>query len=262
MARQDISDVNLRISGVDKVVRTKSDDATEQRVIDDVHRVGWHVVGIEDHFEGPAFAYSIGMQHTLNHPEVIVLGLRDVAAMMNIINAIGEEVRKGSRFQDWHESDQILEGYSCIFRSVPTEVFPEYFGFAMWFYRPDSFQVLQCVWPDSQRQFPWQAGCHSVVRQRQPLLTHQSGWPFSEGKNRAVFTTNRVLDGSHPVLHICHDRDGDWQFLCGTSTSPADGRIATLEEILHRHPSIAALANLPAGSQATRDSACSPWRRA
>ena len=242
------------------MVRTKGDEASEQRVIDDVRRIGWHVIGVEADSGGPGFAYSIGMQHTLNHPEIIIFGLKDATTMMHLINTIGEEVRKGARFQDWHESDQILEGYSCVFRSVPNDVFPDYLGYAMWFYRPDPFQVLQCVWPDMQHHSPWHRDCHPTVRERQPILAHQLGWPFSEGKNRAVITTNRVLDGSHPILRVSHDSDGDWQFLCGHPFSTADGRIVCLSTIVDLHPSIAEVADLPEGWQATRDSSNSPWQ--
>jgi len=37
---------------------------------------------------------------------------------------------------------------------------------------------------------------------------------FSAARNTAVFICARVRDGA-PVLHVTHDADGDWQFLCG-----------------------------------------------
>jgi len=243
------------------MVRTKGDDADEQRVIDDVQRHGWHVVGIEEDAEGPGFAYSIGIQHTLKHPEFIVFGLNSAQTMMHIINAIAEEVRKGTTFQDWHESDQILDGYSCIFRSVPTDVYPDYFGYGMWFYRPDSFSVLQCVWPDKQHCYPWHPDCHTTVRQRQPILARDHDWSFHEGKNHAAFTTKRVLNGSHPILLVSHDNEGDWQFLCGTTNRPSDGKIVCLGDIIKRDASIAEVANLPEGWQAVRNSPTGKWRR-
>jgi hypothetical protein len=244
-----------------KVVRTKGDDANEQRVIDDVRQHGWHVVGIEDDAEGPGFAFSIGLYHTLKHPEIIIFGLKDARTMMHVINAVGEEVRKKARFEDWHESDQVLDGYSCMFRTVPPDVFPDYLGFALWFYQSAVFPVLQCVWPDSQHRYPWQDDCHPEVRRRQPILQPRRDWPFCDGKNRAVFTTKYVLDRTHPVLYVSHDAGGDWQFLCGTTNRSADGRIVCLGSIVELDPSIGDLAALPGGWSAMRTSADSPWRR-
>jgi hypothetical protein len=243
------------------MVRTHGDDDDEQRVIDDVQRHGWHVVGIEEDAEGPGFAYSIGMQHTLNHPEIIVFGLKNAKIMMQIINVIGDEVRKGEAFEDWHERDQILDGYSCIFRTAPAEAYPDYLGCAMWFYRPDSFSVLQCVWPDMQHRYPWHPDCDRDVIKRQPILNQIRDWPFHQGKNVAVFTTNRVLDGSHPILFVSHDSEGDWQFLCGTTNRPSNGRIVCLGSIIKRDDSLADLADLPEGWQAVRDSVGGRWRR-
>jgi hypothetical protein len=243
------------------VVRTKGDDPAEQRVIDDVRRHGWHVVGIEDDPEGPGFAYSVGMSHTLNHPEIIVFGMNNAETIMRIINGIGEEVRKGTKFQDWHESDQVLDGYSCMFRTVPSEVYQDYLGFAMWFYRPDPFPVLQCVWPDKHHRYPWHPDCHPGFRQRQPILAQKHDWPFVQGKNRAVFTTNRVLDGTRPILLVNHDAEGDWQFLCGTTNRTSDARVVSLEEIVKLHPSVTELADLPKEWKAVRESANLPWQR-
>jgi hypothetical protein len=243
------------------MVRTKGDEASEQRVIDDVKRYGWHVVGVEDDDEGPGFAYSIGIQQTLDHPEIIVFGLKNAKTMMQVINVIGDEVRKGERFEDWHESDEVLDGYSCMFRTVPKDAYREYLGYAMWFYRPKTFDVLQCIWPDKQHRYPWHPDCPQEIRQRQPILAHKRDWPFHEGKNRAVFTTNRVLDGSHPILVVYHGSDGDWQFLCGTTNRPSDGKIVSLGAIVDRHASLAKLADLPEGWRAVRDSARGRWRR-
>lgn len=242
------------------MVRTKATDADEQRVIDDVNTHGWHLVGIEDDPEGPGFVYSIGMFHTLGHPEIIIFGL-STEAMCQIVNGIGDEVRRGAKFQDWHESDQILDGYSCMFRTVPTDVYPEYLGYAMWFYRPEPFPVLQCVWPDKHHRYPWQSNCQAEACESQPILSQQIGWSFDAGKNRAVFTTKPVLDGTLPILLVSHDEDDDWQFLCGTTIAPKDGKLVCLSTIVDLHPALTELADLPEGWQATRSSPDQAWER-
>lgn len=233
------------------MVREEGKDADEQRVIDDVRQYGWHTIGIEDDPEGPGFAYSVGMFHTLGHPEIIIFGL-PVDSMMSIVNYIGEEVRQGASFQDGQESDQILEGYRCVFRAVPEELYPEYFGYAMWFYRPASFPVLQCVWPDRDGRFPWHHDFDSQLYARQPVLAEKKGWPFSEPKNQAAITTVNVLDGTLPIALVTHDEDGGWQFLCGATNNPSDCKLVSLKHIVDLHPSVGELADLPEGWQAVR----------
>jgi hypothetical protein len=242
------------------MVQTTWQDNDERRVIEDVRKFGWHIVAVEDDPEGPAFAYSIGLYHTLKQPEIIIFGLKS-ANMGHIISGIAKEMRRGSRFEDWTESDQILDRYSCMFRRVDRGFYPDYLGYAMWFYRPDNFPVLQCVWPDRKGHYPWQPGFSSETHARQPVLAREQSWRFHEEKNRAVFTTRQVLDGTYPILLVSHDDEGEWQFLCGTTNRPEDGKIVCLADVVAQHPAVLELADLPIGWRAIRDGADEPWRR-
>ena len=243
------------------MVQTIWHDEDERHVIEDVQQYGWHIVLIEDDPEGPAFAYSIGMWHTLKQPEIIIFGLSSTETMGNIINVVGEAMRKGTKFEDWMESDQILDGYNCIFRNVDPAFYPDYLGFAMWFHRPDDFPVLQCVLPDREGRYPWHPKCPAELQARQPVLARQHPWRFQEGRNRAVLTTKHVLDGTHPILLVSHDEESDWQFLCGTTNRPEDGRVVSLANVVEQHPAVVELVDLPVGWKAMRDGVDQPWRR-
>jgi hypothetical protein len=104
-------------------LRVPTDDH-ERRVVDDVRQYGWHVIGIAEDEEGPAFAYSIGLTHSFGHPEVIMFGL-PVETMFQAVNVIGEEVRAGRGFEHRDESDGILDGYSVFFRTVARDQYRE-----------------------------------------------------------------------------------------------------------------------------------------
>ena len=243
------------------MVRTHGDDESEQRVIDDVQRVGWHLVGVEGDSEGPAFVYSVGFQHSFGQPEIIIFGLNDTSTMAQIVNNIGDEIRNGSSFDDWYESDQVLNDYCCMFRNVEREYYPEYLGYAMWFYEGRDFSALQCVWPDKDGNYPWEPECSPELNEQQPLLSKGIGWPFHEGKNRAVFTTRQVLEGGYPVVLVTHDHEGNWQFLCGTTDDPKDGRLVGMATVIEKNPTILELVDLPVGWQAIRESTDRPWQR-
>lgn len=234
-------------------------DDHDRKLLADVKGHGWHVIGVAEDEEGPAFAYSIGLQHTFGHPEVIVFGL-DVRLMHQMLNGIGEQIRSGQRFEHLDEASDVLDGFNVAFRSVDEKHFQEYLGYARWFYQGDDFPVLQCIWPDGQGRFPWHPEFPKALTTRQPVLTEDKNWPFHEGKNRATFTTRPVLEG-HPILLVSHDKGGEWQFLCGTTNQTEDCKIVGLGEMFRVDPEVGKLADLPEGWQANRKNAQSPWCR-
>jgi hypothetical protein len=87
-------------------------------------------------------------------------------------------------------------------------------------------------------------------------------WAFADPPNVATFTTFKVLEQGHPILLVAHDgEDGAWQFLCGTTNDPADGRVVGLDCIVGLDPAIVELADLPLGWRAWRESPGKPWNR-
>jgi hypothetical protein len=86
-------------------------------------------------------------------------------------------------------------------------------------------------------------------------------FPFDDAPNVAAITTSNVLNGD-PILLVTHDDDdGSWQFLCGKTNNPDDGRIVGLECIFEQDPSVGELADLPRGWAASRTSVRAPWFR-
>ena len=242
------------------MVREHADDDSDRKLLDDVREHGWHLVGIGDDPAGPAYVFSVGMYHTLGHPEVCIVGLGNIETMGQILNAIGEAVRSGESYKDWSESSDILEGYSCTFRSVAPTFYPDYFGYGMWFYEGPEFPILQCVWPDRAHHFPWDDDVDERLSDVQPIWAIDDDWPFADAKNLGVLTTQPVLNG-HPILLVSHDPDGDWQFLCGTTNDVDDGRLVALAEIVKIEPALLELARLPIGWRAHRESPGQPWQR-
>jgi hypothetical protein len=144
-------------------------DSADQKVLDDIATYGWHVVKVYEDEVGPGFAFSIGLFRTFGHPEVIMFGLPpDV--MHQVINVIGTNIRAGKRYTAGPAYDDLIERYSCTFRQVPKRHYPEYLGYAQWFYRGDEFPLLQCIWPDREGRFPWQAPEDAWLRKGQPVL--------------------------------------------------------------------------------------------
>jgi hypothetical protein len=87
-------------------------------------------------------------------------------------------------------------------------------------------------------------------------------WPFADRPNTASITTRQVLEAGAPILRVAHDADdGSWQFLCGTTSDPADARVVGLGRMYARDPSLRAIADLPEGWCAWRKAPGLPWQR-
>lgn len=84
---------------------------------------------------------------------------------------------------------------------------------------------------------------------------------FDEVPRLGVLTTVSVLAGA-PILMVSHDADdGGWQFLCGTTNDPTEGRIVHLEEIVAMDPTVTQVADLPMGWVAYRNAVGGEWTR-
>lgn len=94
------------------------------------------------------------------------------------------------------------------------------------------------------------------------MIKVDESFSFREPLNLAIFTTKQVIERSHPIVYVTHDRDdGAWQFLCGTTNDDQDIRLIALGEIIKMDPSLKELADLPLGWEARRRDANDDWRR-
>lgn len=146
----------------------------EQRVLDDIAKYGWHDVCIETDEVGPGFNYTVGFMQTVEHPEVIIFGLKR-NVMHDVLWGIFRDIQKGLRFDTPGLYENLLEGCACTSRQVHASQHPDYLGYAMWHCRHRGLKGLlsavQCFWPGKlDGKFPWEDGCNEEVRMRQPLL--------------------------------------------------------------------------------------------
>lgn len=84
---------------------------------------------------------------------------------------------------------------------------------------------------------------------------------FRASPSTRVLTCVRVRDGAS-ILHVSHDEDGDWQFLCGGEhpEGGADGPVTScLGCVLEGDPSLIQLGELCTNWDASRSSRGEPW---
>jgi len=151
------------------MVRTEGEDADEQKVIDDIARVGWHCVGILAEDDLPPYAFTVGLQHSFGHPELIIFGMR-LETAHEVLHIVVEALRSGTPIDLTRPTDELLEGYPCVFVPVPKQEYREHMGYCRWYYRGDDFGLQQIVWPNREGQFPWHPAASEAFRAHQPVL--------------------------------------------------------------------------------------------
>jgi hypothetical protein len=53
---------------------------------------------------------------------------------------------------------------------VAEHYFPDYVGFARWYYRRRQFPLYQIVWPNNDGCYPWSPGATKAFKEWQPVL--------------------------------------------------------------------------------------------
>ena len=141
----------------------------DQKILDDVDRDGWHVLNVLDRSTSPGWAFSIGFYRTFGHPEVVVFGLNN-ELNQSVINSIGEDLRSGKTYPIDAPYPELIEGFDCILKHVNTLWYPDFLGYADWFYKGTDYPALQCIWPDKNGRYPWEDSFNPDWKWAQPLL--------------------------------------------------------------------------------------------
>ncbi len=81
--------------------------------------------------------------------------------------------------------------------------------------------------------------------------------------NLKTYICTHVFEGTHPVLLIAHEKDGDWIFVCGQphKDTAESYRVVGVGHLTARDPSLNQCADLPAGHEAERSAPGQPWMR-
>ena len=233
-------------------------DPTEKQILSDVEKYGFHIAFINGDGYSPSFAYTIGLFKTHNYPELICFGL-DQDLMHSMFWTAKEMFDKEPVPNLAVGHPDFLEGFDVRLSPVDKARYRDYFSYGRWFYKCWDFPALQIVWPDKQARFPWEEGFNSDWKFKQPLLDRDKDFKFREERNVAVFTTRQVLEGL-PILRVSHETDGDWQFLCDTTTDLADVKVVCLEELVKLDLTLNELYELNYGWSAWRNTAADDWQ--
>jgi hypothetical protein len=78
-------------------------------------------------------------------------------------------------------------------------------------------------------------------------------WPFEQASNTACLTTTHVLWHGRPILFVFHDLEDDgWQFHADDPKSLEDCLLVAMSTVFRHDPTVAEVADLLPGWQASR----------
>jgi hypothetical protein len=157
-------------------------DKLRNAVVGNVEAHGWHIAGVHADTRNawPQYAYTVGFEDSLAHPEVIVLGLSHEAAG-GLLNAVGARIReKGELAVETRYTDLLENGLELAFVETAEAPARELMRIANWYYEAISpraggrYRALQLVWPDPNGVFSWEPGFDARYTELQPLLTNRA----------------------------------------------------------------------------------------
>ena len=196
--------------------------------------------------EDPPYAYTVGLWHSAGHPEVVLCGPADAAARLEKVAA---EVVGGRVLVPDQSEDDVLGDLAAERRPVLATWHHRLFPALLEFYRGQPVPVVQLA----------VAGGADPLRlwDRCPPGPAPAGWPFPDPPETVVLATTGVAFDGAPVTLVAHDEEGEWQFL---GPGADDFTPVHLAHLLRCHPGLAAVADLPAGWEATARAA-GAWSR-
>jgi hypothetical protein len=87
-------------------------------------------------------------------------------------------------------------------------------------------------------------------------------WPFEDAPNTVCATTTHVIHHGQPILYVFHDaEDGGWQFHADGPKTMSDCLLVAISTVYRHDSTIAEVADLPLGWEASRRAIGQPWTR-
>jgi len=145
-------------------------DNAGKGLLSDIDTLGWSVIMVPEDNDGPAFAYTVGLYHTFNHPEILMAGL-EIEFMNTLLNDLGQDVSNGISYEAGKQYSGVIETFFCSFQTIDEKFYQDYLGTALSFYKDLSFPALQCVYPDMSGRYLWEPDVNPALVEMQPLLS-------------------------------------------------------------------------------------------
>ena len=140
----------------------------ENEIQNNIKEFGYHIVLVLPDHDYTSFGYTVGLEESFNHPEILISGLSENTSAQ-ILKDIASDISNGKQFKTQIEYLDVLYEMPCVFIEVKKEYFNSLFGRGIRYYNGYNFNVLQCVWPDRNKFFPWQTNFDPALKGAQKV---------------------------------------------------------------------------------------------
>ena len=129
-----------------------------------IKKYGWEAMYVfDEHGEKEPFLYTIGLEETYSHPEILIFGLKR-ETMHNIVSDIVHDIKNGFKAPINEKVGELLSGnFEVLFKPVIDNHFDDYLGHANRYYKK-SFRALVMFWPDKNNILPTEENCQVNVQ--------------------------------------------------------------------------------------------------
>lgn len=175
----------------------------------------------------------------------------------------------------------LITNVECELRIVAPKWARCLMNFANWYNGDTDYPVLQIIYPDLQNRFQWEEAFET--RFTQPLLQPEIAftaveqqfwdsvtrdlerfpdWKFPDKPHTKAFISKAIKEDKEWITYVTHDlSDGAWQIVGETGIENGGPELACLHHMVEKDPTLAELADLPAGWYAERAAPGKPWER-
>lgn len=137
---------------------------SEEITVKNIQQYGWTVINVFEEDELHQYSYTIGLNKTFNHPEIVISGLKGEVAS-KLLNSIGNNIKNGNNYSAPKiRYNDIINDYGCEFKIINSQQYKSLFGRAEWFYQKEIYDVFQCIYPDNQNNMPWDEGYAMTIQ--------------------------------------------------------------------------------------------------
>jgi len=137
---------------------------SKEKIKENIRKHGWHFLFVFDpNGEREDFSYTIGLEESFNHPEIIVFGLKKDSSHA-ILTDIVEDIKSGATMESDKKLGNVIGGdLEVMFKPLISSAYKEYLGTAVDYYSRQ-FRAQVMFWPDKANKLPTESGCEVTIQ--------------------------------------------------------------------------------------------------